>query len=139
MVSNLPCRSIPTRPRLTTRRPTTPTQLSPCGAASHWWFQTSGAPVCLVVASPIIDSAFPVGTSSRSTKPSESLSSRTQTMALADYYARNALAASQVLAGFDEERIRMALESVRVGLAIGTDAAQCSEGRALLDLLIRLL
>ena len=60
-------------------------------------------------------------------------------MALADYYARNALAASQVLAGFDEERIRMVLESVRVGLAIGTDAAQCSEGRALLDLLIRLL
>jgi Prokaryotic E2 family C/ThiF family len=60
-------------------------------------------------------------------------------MALADYYARSALAASQVLAGLDEERIRIALESVRVGLAIGTDAAQCTEGRALLDLLIRLL
>jgi hypothetical protein len=60
-------------------------------------------------------------------------------MALADYYARNALAASQVLGGFDEQRIRAVLDSVRVGVAIGTEAAQCSEGRALLDLLIRLL
>jgi len=60
-------------------------------------------------------------------------------MALADYYARNALAASQVLAGFDEQRVRAALEGVRVGVAIGTDAADCPEGLALVDLLIRLL
>ena len=60
-------------------------------------------------------------------------------MAIADYYARSALAASQVLAGFDEERISAALDSVRVGLAIGTDAANCTEGRTLLDLIIRLL
>src|SRR5713101_5524960 len=60
-------------------------------------------------------------------------------MALADYYARSALAASQVLSGFDEERIRAVLDSARVGLAIGTDAPKCSEGRALLDLLVRLL
>ncbi len=60
-------------------------------------------------------------------------------MALADYYARNALAASQVLGGFDEQRIRAVVDSVRVGVAIGTEAAQCSEGRAILDLLIRLL
>jgi hypothetical protein len=60
-------------------------------------------------------------------------------MALADYYARSALAASQVLSGFDEERIRAVLDSARVGLAIGSDAAKCSEGRALLDLLVRLL
>lgn len=60
-------------------------------------------------------------------------------MALADYYARSALAASQVLAGFDEQRFRGVLEGVRVGLVIGTDAVQCTEGRALLDLLVRLL
>lgn len=60
-------------------------------------------------------------------------------MSLADYYARNAVAAAQVLAGFDEQRIREALEKVRVGLCIGTDAAQSSEGRTLIDLLVRLL
>ncbi len=60
-------------------------------------------------------------------------------MALADYYARSALAASQVLAGFDEERIRAVLADTRVGITIGADAANCWEGRALLDLLIRLL
>jgi len=60
-------------------------------------------------------------------------------MALADYYARNALAAAQVLAGFDEQRIREALDKVRVGVCIGTDAAQSSEGRTLIDLLVRLL
>ena len=60
-------------------------------------------------------------------------------MALADYYARGALAASQVMAGFDEQRVRAALEDVRVGVAIGTDAAGSPEGRALVDLLIRLL
>jgi hypothetical protein len=60
-------------------------------------------------------------------------------MALADYYARTALAASQILSGFDEERIRETLETTRVGVAIGADAAECSEGEAIIDLLIRLL
>ena len=60
-------------------------------------------------------------------------------MALADYYARNALAAAQVLAGFDEQRIREVLESVRVGVLIATDAAQSPEGQALIDLQMRLL
>src|SRR5260370_40684920 len=60
-------------------------------------------------------------------------------MALADYYGRNALAVAQVLAGFDEQRIRAALDKVRVGLCIGTDAAESSEGRTLIDLLVRLL
>src|SRR5262245_3385275 len=60
-------------------------------------------------------------------------------MALADYYARNAIAAAQVLAGFDEARIREALGKGRVGVCIGADAAQSSEGRALIDLLVRLL
>ena len=60
-------------------------------------------------------------------------------MALAEYYARNAVAASQVLAGFDSERIRVTLDRERVGLSIGTDAAESSEGRTLIDLLVRLL
>ena len=60
-------------------------------------------------------------------------------MAIADYYARNALAASQILGGFDEQRIRTVLDNVRVGVAIGEDVRECSEGRALLDLVIRLL
>ena len=60
-------------------------------------------------------------------------------MALADYYARSALAASQVLAGFDEERIRAVLGDSRVGISIGADAANCWEGRAALDLLVRSL
>lgn len=60
-------------------------------------------------------------------------------MALADYYARNAVAASQVLAGFDEERIRAALADARVGIAIGTEVAKCWEARTLIDLLVRLL
>ena len=60
-------------------------------------------------------------------------------MALADFYARNALAAAQVLAGFDEQRIRETLDHQRVGLCIGTDAARSSEGRALVDFLVRLI
>lgn len=60
-------------------------------------------------------------------------------MALADYYSRSALAASQVLAGFEEQRFRTALQGVRVGVAIGADAADGAEGQALVDLLIRLL
>lgn len=60
-------------------------------------------------------------------------------MALADYFARNALSASQVLQGFDESAFRAILERVKVGVSIGSDAANSSEGRAILDLLIRLL
>jgi hypothetical protein len=60
-------------------------------------------------------------------------------MAIADYYARNALAAAQVLAGFDEQRIREILDHERVGIRIGTDAARSSEGCALVDLLVRLV
>lgn len=60
-------------------------------------------------------------------------------MALADFYARGAVAASQVIAGFDEPSFRATLEDVRVGVAFGSDAAESQEGRALLDLLVRLL
>lgn len=58
-------------------------------------------------------------------------------MGLADYYGRGALAAAQVLSGFDEGRFRARLEDTAVGVVIGdTDSV---EGRALGDLLVRLL
>ena len=44
-------------------------------------------------------------------------------MALADYYERAALAASQVIAGFAPDLFRRALEDSNIGLAIGRDAA----------------
>lgn len=59
-------------------------------------------------------------------------------MALADYYARTAAAASQVLAGFDEEAFRDILSGTRLGIAFGPDAVFSGEGLALLDLLVRL-
>lgn len=58
---------------------------------------------------------------------------------LADYYARSAIAASQVLAGFNESAIRERLEQHLVGLAIGPDAAGKSEGHLLVEMLVRLL
>lgn len=60
-------------------------------------------------------------------------------MALADFFRRSAVAASQVLAGFDENRIRLVLERVRVGIALGPEVANSKEGMSLLDLLVRLL
>jgi hypothetical protein len=60
-------------------------------------------------------------------------------MALADYFKRSALAASQVLAGFDESAFKARLEETTVGLAAGDDACERAEGRAALDLSIRLL
>ena len=60
-------------------------------------------------------------------------------MGLADYYGRNALAASQVLAGYDDERIRVVLSAVRIGIAVGADVVDRAEGNALLDLLVRIV
>src|SRR5947209_8892889 len=60
-------------------------------------------------------------------------------MALPDYFARNAVAAAQVLAGFDEERLAAVLQTVRVGVTIANDAWQTLEGRAQLDLVTRIL
>lgn len=60
-------------------------------------------------------------------------------MALADYFSRNATAASQVLVGYDPELFRSRLNDVCVGVAFGDDVARSPEGRKLLDLLIRLL
>src|SRR5438132_1337138 len=59
-------------------------------------------------------------------------------MALPDYFARNAVAAAQILAGYDEERIRNTLQDVCVGITIGEDAFT-DEGRVLVDLLVSLL
>jgi hypothetical protein len=60
-------------------------------------------------------------------------------VSLPDFFARNVVAASQVLAGFDEQRIRDVLGDVRVGVTIGADVDESPEGQALLDLLVRLL
>lgn len=58
-------------------------------------------------------------------------------MGLADYYRRGAVAASQVLAGFNEDRFRERLLGTTVGISFGADALG-PEGRALTDLLVRL-
>lgn len=60
-------------------------------------------------------------------------------MALADYYERAALAASQVIAGFAPDLFRRALEDANVGLEIDRDAATSDEGKALAEMAVRLL
>jgi len=60
-------------------------------------------------------------------------------MALADYYNRAALAAAQVIAGFDEQTFRTALEDTHVGISFDRAAIQTREGQALLDLTVRLI
>jgi hypothetical protein len=60
-------------------------------------------------------------------------------MAVADYYQRAALAASQVIAGFDEGLFRRTLEGTAVGVGVSRGAAETSEGNALADLTVRLL
>lgn len=60
-------------------------------------------------------------------------------MALAEYYGRAALAAAQVIAGFDEDAFRGILESTTVGLAVDEGVEESSEGGALADLSIRLM
>ena len=60
-------------------------------------------------------------------------------MALADYFDRDAQAASQVIAGFDRDAFERRVGSLEVGLAYGRDVADSPEGRALLDLVVRLL
>lgn len=55
---------------------------------------------------------------------------------LADYFERTALAAAQVLEGFDLERFRTHLDEAPVGVSLGTRTA---EADAIGDLVIRLL
>jgi hypothetical protein len=58
-------------------------------------------------------------------------------MGLADYYQRGALAAAQVLAGFNEDLFRETLLGTAVGITLGADSLG-PEGLALTDLLVRL-
>jgi hypothetical protein len=60
-------------------------------------------------------------------------------VALADYYERAALAASQIIAGFEPDLFRRTLEDANVGIAIDRDAASSDEGKTLAELSIRLL
>ncbi len=60
-------------------------------------------------------------------------------MGLAEFYGRAALAASQVVAGFDESQFRRSLERTAVGVAVSRRAAATPEGRVLLELLVRLV
>jgi hypothetical protein len=60
-------------------------------------------------------------------------------MALADYFSRSAVAIAQLVQGYDAQAIGAKLEQHPVRVALGADAIASSEGRALIDLLIRLL
>ena len=59
-------------------------------------------------------------------------------MAMPDYFQRNAVAVSQVISGLNEQRLTSRLEDVCIGVTIGPDAGG-DEGRAMADLLVRLL
>lgn len=58
-------------------------------------------------------------------------------MALADYFHRSAIAAAQVLAGFDEAALSQRISGITVELSIDEDPSD--EASALVDLAIRLL
>ena len=60
-------------------------------------------------------------------------------MALADYFERDLVAASQVVAGFDRAAFEARVGRLRVALTWGPDAVDGSVGQALLDLSVRLL
>ncbi len=60
-------------------------------------------------------------------------------MALPEYFRRSAVAAAQVLAGFDEDAIRHRLEGVTVGVTVSPEAMQRQEGEALTNLAVRLI
>ena len=59
-------------------------------------------------------------------------------MAIPDYFQRNAVAVSQVISGLDEQRLASRLADVCIGVTVGPDAGG-HEGRAMADLLVRLL
>jgi hypothetical protein len=59
-------------------------------------------------------------------------------MALADYFQRAAVAAAQILRGFDEEMLRSRLDDAVIGLSVGP-SGHTPEGRALTDMSVRLL
>ena len=59
-------------------------------------------------------------------------------MAIPDYFQRNAVAIAQAISGLDEQRLKARLADVCIGVTIGPDAGG-EEGRAMADLLVRLL
>ena len=59
-------------------------------------------------------------------------------MAIPDYFKRNAVAISQATSGLDEQRLESVLGGVCIGVTVGPDASG-HEGRAIVDLLVRLL
>ena len=59
-------------------------------------------------------------------------------MAIPDYFQRNAVAIAQAISGLDEHRLERLLGEVCIGITVGPDASGY-EGRAILDLLVRLL
>lgn len=58
-------------------------------------------------------------------------------MATPDYFRRNAVAIAQAISGLDEKRLEAMLGDVCVGVTLGSSASG-SEGRAAVDLLVRL-
>lgn len=60
-------------------------------------------------------------------------------MPLADYFHRSAVAAAQVLSGYDEEAIAERLADTVVGVSIAPEVAETAEGSAALDLAVRML
>lgn len=60
-------------------------------------------------------------------------------MGIAPYFERAALAASEVVDRFDTEAFKAQLLSASVGVSFSAEAAASPEGKALLDLLVRLL
>ena len=60
-------------------------------------------------------------------------------MALADYFERDLVAASQVVAGFDRAAFEARVGGLRVGIVWGADAEESPSGVHLLDLAVRLL
>jgi hypothetical protein len=60
-------------------------------------------------------------------------------MALAEYFQRSAIAAAQVLSGFDVEAIRRRLDGVSVAIAYSEEAAESPEGQFCIEMSVRLL
>ena len=60
------------------------------------------------------------------------------TLAIPDCFQRNAVAIAQAISGLDEQRLKARLADVCIGVTIGLDAGG-EEGRAMADLLVRLL
>jgi hypothetical protein len=60
-------------------------------------------------------------------------------MALADYFSKNLMAASQLTRGFDVDRFTASIGAAKVGVFFDGPSARRQEGRALLDLLVRLV